>query len=64
MPATPPTPPYPPSESGNWEVKISRVWEHASFYYKPSMSRIVVDETTLNLMLAETDLVANVVAAD
>ena len=72
MPSTPPQPAYPPSETGYWEVKLSRGKVLNDYFYNPGMSRIVVDESTLTLMLADigddsngnTALVANVVAAD
>lgn len=64
MATTTSDPSYPPSETGYWDVKVSRVWDYNGCYFKPGMDRITVNETTLNAMLAEADLVANVVAAD
>lgn len=63
MPTAPKAPEYPASESGYWEVKLNRTWEHQGFYYKPSAARTVVNEDLLVLMLAD-EVVTNVVAAE
>lgn len=52
---------YPESASGYWKVKLSKVFPHRGFTYKPSHD-VTADEDTLKVMIA-AKAVASVTAA-
>lgn len=45
---------YKKSDTGYYEVTLNRVFEHSGFAYKPSASKIVVNEDLLNAMITES----------
>lgn len=52
----------PKSQSGRWRVTLTRPFPHRGFDYRPG--EVTVREALLKAMLAEEDLVANVIATD
>ena len=55
---------YPPSESGRWNVTLDRKVEAAGFVYRPAHLAILVDQATLEAMMAsDAEAIAGVVAA-
>jgi hypothetical protein len=50
---------YQNSTIGYYRVTLNKRWVHEEFTFKPSFDNITVDQTTLDLMIAD-DVVATV----